>query len=40
MTDLTVEVLVTFADRDFISVELGEIWWTARQPAPDHRDRT
>ena len=43
MTDLTVEVLVTFADRDFISVALGEIWWTAGNPLPtivierDHR---
>jgi hypothetical protein len=34
MTDLTVELLVTFADPDFISVALGEIWWTAGSPLP------
>ena len=43
MTDLTVEMLVTFADRDFISVALGQIWWSVGNPLPsivierDHR---
>jgi hypothetical protein len=43
MTDLVVEMVVTFADRDFISAELGQIWWTPGNPFPtivierDHR---